>query len=190
MSKFCHDPKGISLDQTTFASVKPSDWRDFYGDVAEELPPNMPEPLGHAVDITCFIDLDHARNVVTRRSHTGIHIFVQNAPVIWYSKKQNTVESSSFRSKFVALRIARDMLVALHYKLLMFRVPVPEPAAVLCDNQGVVKNTSIPKSSLSKRHNAINYNIVWESVAAGILRVRKEDGTTNLADAFTKILAC
>ena len=93
------NPKGISLDQTAFASVKPSNWRDFYGDIAEELPPNMPEPLGHAMDITCFVDSDHAGNVVTRRSHTGILIFVQNAPVIWYSKKQNTVESSSFRSK-------------------------------------------------------------------------------------------
>ena len=88
----------------------------------------------------------------------------------------------------MALRIARDMLVALCYKLRMFGVPMPEPAAVLCDNQGVVKNTSIPESALSKWHNAINYNIVRESVAAGILRIRKEDGTTNLADAFTKLL--
>ena len=56
----------------------------------------------------------------------------------------------------MALRIARDMLLALRYKLRMFGVPVPEPAAVLCDNQGVVKNASIPESALSKRHNAIN----------------------------------
>ena len=69
------------------------------------------------------------------------------------------------------------------------RVPVPEPAAVLCDNQGVVKNASIPESALSKWHNAINYNIVRESVAARVLRVGKEDGATNLADAFTKLLA-
>ena len=81
------------------------------------------------------------------------------------------------------------MLVALHYKLRMFGVPVPEPAVVLCDNQGVVKNASVPESTLSKRHNAINNNIVRELVAAGILRVRKEDGMTNLADAFTKLLA-
>ena len=90
----------------------------------------------------------------------------------------------------MALRVARDMLVALRYKLRMFGVPVPEPAAVLCDSQGVVKNASIPESALSKRHSAINYNIVRESVAAGILFVGKEDGTTNLADAFTKLLGC
>ena len=60
---------------------------------------------------------------------------------------------------------------------------------MLCDNAGVVKNTSIPESTLSKRHNAINYHVIGESVSAGILRVGKEDGETNLADAFTKVLA-
>ena len=53
----------------------------------------------------------------------------------------------------------------------------------------MVKNTSRPESCLSKRHNAINYHAVREAAAAQILRVGKEDGETNLADVFTKILA-
>ena len=182
------DPKDVRLDESAFANTDIAAWRDFYGDVAEELPPKMPDPLGNGVDITCFVDSDHAGNLVTRRSHTGILIFLQNAPIIWFSKKQNTIESSSFGSEFVALRIARDMIVALRYKLRMFGIPIRGPASVLCDNQGVVKNASLPESALSKRHNAINYNVVREAVAAGIIRVGKEDGTTNLADAFTKIL--
>ena len=80
------------------------------------------------------------------------------------------------------------MIVALRYKLRMFGIPITGPASVLCDNQGVVKNTSRPESALSKRHNAINYHSVREAAAAGILRVGKEDGDTNLADAFTKVL--
>lgn len=103
-------------------------------------------------------------------------------------KKQNTVESSSFGSEFVALQIAKEMIVALRYKLRMFGVPIRGPAAVLCDNQGVVKNASVPESALSKRHNAINYHVVREAAAAGIIRVGKEDGESNLADAFTKCL--
>ena len=108
---------------------------------------------------------------------------------MWYSKKQNTVESSSFGNEFVALRIAKEMIVALRYKLRMFGIPLRGPASVLCDNQGVVKNTSLPESALSKRHNAINYHAVREAAAPGILRVGKEDGNTNLADAFTKTLS-
>jgi len=182
------DPINVTLDASAFAPFDVNAWREFYGDVVEELPTKMPEPLGNAVDITCFVDSDHAGNVVTRRSHTGILIFVQNAPILWYSKKQNTIESSSFGSEFVALRIAKEMIVALRYKLRMFGIPLRGPASVLCDNQGVVKNTSLPESTLSKRHNAINYHAVREAAAAGILRVGKEDGHTNLADAFTKTL--
>ena len=125
---------------------------------------------------------------MTRKLHTGIIIFLNNAPVIWFSKKQNTVESSSFGSEFVTLSIARDLIVGLRYKLSMFGVPIVGPASVLYDNQGVVKNTSLPDSVLSKRQNAVNYNVVREAGAAGIIRVGKEDGQTNLADAFTKML--
>ncbi|MHA7927589.1 MAG: Ty1/Copia family ribonuclease HI, partial [Marinobacter sp.] len=143
-SSVVFDPRTIDLDEQAFAHTKVSDWSEFYGDVAEELPPDMPEPLGNGIDLTCFVDSDHAGNVVTRRSHTGILIFVNNAPIVWYSKRQNTVETSAFGSEFVALRTARDMLVALRYKLRMFGIPLRGPANVLCDNQGVVKNTSLP----------------------------------------------
>ncbi len=70
----------------------------------------------------------------------------------------------------------------------MFGVPLLGPTSVLCDNQGVVKNASLPESALSKRHNVMCYHSVREAVAAGIIRVGEEDGNTNLADAFTKPL--
>ena len=70
----------------------------------------------------------------------------------------------------------------------MFGVPIEGPANVFCDNHGVVKNVNIPKSTLMKKHNAINYHPVREAVAAGILRMGKEDGEMNLADLLTKVL--
>ena len=81
-----------------------------------------------------LFNTNHAGNVVMRRSHTGIVIFVQNAPIIWFSKRQNTVESASFGSEFVALRICKDQIVALRYKLMMFGVPIDGPANVFSDN--------------------------------------------------------
>lgn len=184
--KIVFDPTTVEVDESCF--YHGADWTEFYGDVAEELPPSMPEPKGNSVTITCFVDSNHAGNVITRRSHTGILIFVQNAPIIFYSKRQNTVETSTFGSEFVAIRIAKELIVALRYKLRMFGVPIDGPANVLCDNQGVVKNTSIPESVLNKKHVSIAYHTVREAVAAGILRVGKEDTETNLADLFTKML--
>ena len=70
----------------------------------------------------------------------------------------------------------------------MFGIPVDGPTNVFCDNQGVLKNASIPESTLAKKHNAINYHAVCKAAAAGILRVGKEDGQINLADLLTKVL--
>ena len=115
-------------------------------------------------------------------------MYVQNALIVCFSKRQNTVGSSNFGSEFVALRAAKDMIVAFQYKLRMFGVPIAGPANVFCDNNSVVKNTTIPESMLAKKHNAINYHAICEAVAAGILQVGKEDGMTNLGDLFTKVL--
>ena len=63
-----------------------------------------------------------------------------------------------------------------------------EPARVHCDNQGFVKNTSLPASNLSRKHNAVNYHTVREAAASKIIVVGKEDTETNLADMLTKVL--
>ena len=100
---------------------------------------------------------------------------MQNAPIIWFSKRQNTVEAATFESEFFALRICEEFIVALRYKLRMFGVPLDGPADVFCDNRGVVMNSSKPESTLQKKRNAINYHAVCEADAAGMLRVGKED---------------
>ena len=145
--KIVFDPTQPFVDESRFAKV---DWTETYGELREELPPKMPKARGNSMIISCFVDADHAGNKVTRQSHTGILIWVNNAPIIFYSKRQNTVETSTFGSEMVAMRIAKELIVALRYKLRMFGVPIDGPANVYCDNQGVVKNTSLPESTLSK----------------------------------------
>ena len=74
------------------------------------------------------------------------------------------------------------------YKLRMMGVEVDGPTNVFCDNEAVVTNTTRPESTLKKKHNAIAYHRAREAQAAGIVRIAKEDGDTNLADLFTKLL--
>ena len=110
------------VDESVFN--QDADWVEFYGNVEEEDPPHMPVPLGKPVVISAFVDADHAGNVITRRSHTGIIIFVNNTQIVSYSKRQNTVEASTFGLELVAMRIGRDFVVALRIKLKMFGVPI------------------------------------------------------------------
>jgi hypothetical protein len=173
-----------SLDETMF---KECDWKEYYPGATEAIPDNMPEPRGKPVSTTSFVDADHAGCRLTRRSHSGVLIFVNRAPIIWFSKRQATVESSTFGSESIAMRQAIDLIEALRYKLRMMGVPVEEATKVYGDNESVVNATTRPESTLKKKHNAINFHRCREAVAAGHIRVAWINGTDNLADALTKV---
>jgi hypothetical protein len=108
------DPTYAPIDYDEFQK---QNWAKFYGDAVEHLPTNAPAPLGKPDEIHCYVDADHAGDKVTRKSSTGIIIFLNSAPIMWYSKKQNTVETSTFGSEFVALKVATEILRGLRYKL-------------------------------------------------------------------------
>ena len=110
------------------------------------------------------------------------------APITWYSKRQNTVETSTFSSEMVALRIATEMIEGLRYKLRMLGVPIEGATRVYCDNESVVKNTTYPESSLKKKHCSIAYHKIRESVAAEKIIIFHERSGSNIADLFTKVL--
>ncbi len=167
---------------------KVHDWYDFYRDAVEAIPTDMPTPQGNSMSTHCFVDASHGSDRATRRSQTGILIFCNKAPIIWHSKRQNTVEASTFGSEFQAMKNAVELSESLRYKLHMFGVPIDGPTNVFCDNEAVYKNTSISESTLKKKHHSIAYHRCCEAVAAGTGRVAKEGTKTNLSDLLTKLL--
>lgn len=183
------DPTIPNIDYGQFQTTR-ADFAEHYRDAEESLPHRMPKPRGRAVSVTAFVDASHAANKKTRRSHTGFIVFINRAPVMWYSKRQNTVESSTFSSEFIALKVCTEAIEHLRFKLRMFGVPLPkgEPCHVFCDNESVVKNTTKVESTLNKKHNSIAYHYVRWAVAAGMITISWIQTGENLADVFTKRL--
>jgi hypothetical protein len=165
-----------------------ADWKEFYPDAEEALPPGAPEPLGGDVQLNAFCDAAHATCLMTRRSTTGILIFLNGGPIKWYSKRQNTVESSTFGSEFVAMKIAVEMNDGIRYKLRMMGVPISGATNMFGDIASVIRNVTHPESTLNKRHNSIAYHKCRESVASGAVRVAFESGKANCSDGLTKAL--
>jgi hypothetical protein len=89
--KLVFDARQLVYDQSRFGEAE---WRDIYGNITEDIPMNRPEARGTPVKVSLFSDADHAGNLLTRRSHTGLMLFLNNALVDWYSKRQ--IESSTF----------------------------------------------------------------------------------------------
>lgn len=94
------------------------------GERKDEIPPDMPTPLGKPFIIRAFVDSDHAGDQVTRRSRTGFIVYLNGAPIYWKSAKQTSVETSTFGSEFVAMKQCCEYLQGLRYKLRMMGIPV------------------------------------------------------------------
>ena len=87
----------------------------------------MPNPQGKPVQIVTFVDADNGGCLVTRRSRTGVIIYVNKALVLWYTNQQNSVETSTFGSEFTALKTAVELSQGVLYKLRMMGIRVLLP---------------------------------------------------------------
>ena len=176
------DPGAFGQQDWTYSTMRDTDTK-------EVLPPNMPHPRGRGFVIRCYVDADHAGDEITRRSRTGFIVYLNNAPVYWYSKRQGSVESSTYQAEFTAMKEACEYVRSLRYKLRMMGIPVDEATYIFGDNRSVLANTTNPGSTLKKKCAAIAYHLVREGVA------RKEWITAwnathdNIADLLTKPMA-
>jgi hypothetical protein len=162
-------------------------WTEFYGNVEEAIPVDMPEPLGKDLDICMMCDSDHAGDKRTRRSCTGFLIFCNMALIDWVSKKQATIETSVFGAEFVAMKHGIEKLQELRYKLCMMGIPLTGPSFIYADNKSQVTNLTIPESTLKKKCNSICYHAVQESVAMSESLITHIDSEDNLSDLMTKV---
>jgi hypothetical protein len=182
------DPTPIDFDRNLFERQDWSYSAYGYESLKEELPLNMPAPHGQSMTMRVFVDADHAGDLITRRSRTGFIVFLNGAPIYWSSKKQNSCETSTFGSEFVAMKQATEYVRGLRYKLRMMGIKVDEPAFVFGDNKSVLCNTTAPESTLKKKSNAIAYHFVREGVARDEWRTAYVNTEENVADLLTKPL--
>ena len=115
---------------------------------------------GFGFIIRPFVDLDHAGDSVTRRSRTGFIVFCNGAPIYWTSKKQGSIEMSSFGSKFIVMKNCCEYLRGLCYKLSMMGIPCNFPSFIFGDNKSVLTNSSNLFSMLKKKSSSIAYHFV------------------------------
>ena len=100
-ARLVFDPSYSEIDDTQFER---KDWSGFYGSEKKHVPANSLKPKGKEFIITVYVDASFAGCKLTRISRTGFVVYLNSAPIYWYSKKQGSCEISTFGSDFVALR--------------------------------------------------------------------------------------
>jgi hypothetical protein len=69
------------------------------------------------MEITVFVDSDHAYNKITRKSISGIIIFVRRMSGFYSSKRQGAISASTCGAEFCAMRTAVEELIVVRYML-------------------------------------------------------------------------
>jgi hypothetical protein len=147
-------PKGRVIIDTSYPdhSMYPvkdhSNWMKFYPDDGEEILKDLPPEKGPRVRMTVYVDADHAHDLVTRRSIAGILVMLNITPIRWISKRQKTVETSTYGSGLVASKIATELILEIRYMLRSLGVALDGRTLILGDDMSVVLNTTVPSSVL------------------------------------------
>ena len=101
-------------------------------------------------------NLNHC--LATGRSVTHCLHFLNHTPIDSYSKRQATVETATYRSEFVASKMATEQIIDLRHTLRYLGVPIKTKSYLFGDNRSVVTSSTLPYSTLGKRYNILAYH--------------------------------
>ena len=182
------DPTPRTIDMNDFPR---QDWShtvycNGQGECKEEIPSNLPKPLGKEFQMYVQVDSDHAGCMATRRSRTGFLVWLNSSLIYLSSKKQTTIETSSFGSEFMALKTCTEYVRGLRFKLRAMGIPVTQCTYIHGDNQSVLVNSSQPDSQLKKKSNSIAYHHVREGCALDEWKCAYISTNDNAANMMSK----
>ena len=129
-------------------------------------------------------NLNHC--LATGRSVTGCLHFVNHTLIDSYSRRQAIVETATYGSEFVASKTAIEQIIDLRHTLRYFGVPIKTKSYFFGDNRSVVTRSTLPHSTLGKRHNILAYHRVMEAIASKILAYHWRRTGYNLSDMLSK----
>jgi hypothetical protein len=163
------------------------DWaRSVYGNVKEQVPDNVPPAKGKSVRPTSYKDANLYHCMATGKAVTGVLHILNQTPWDWFTKKQATAEAATYGSEFSSARTATEQIIDIRLYLRYLGVPLLGESYLFGDNESVVKSSTIPHSLLHKRHHALSYHKVRESIASGMIRFYHLPGVLNPADILSK----
>ena len=172
-----------------FSSLKDEeyDWtKSVYSGACEQIPHDIPKPLGKHVQTTHYVDANLHHDLATGKAVTAVLHFLNQTPIDAYTKRQSTVETATYGSEFVAARTAVDQIIDIRTTLRYLGVPIRDKSYMFGDNRSVVTSSTIPNSTISKTHHLVSYHRVREAIAAKYISFHWKDGKSNPADILSK----
>jgi hypothetical protein len=134
-----------------------------------------------------WVDADYAGDLDHRYSTSGFALSVFGGIVVWGSKKQTAVATSTVEAEFMAASLA--IKEAIWLKGFMEEIGhAPWSIKLFCDNQGCIANLRNPLYSKYTKHIAVSFHFAREAIGKGQVDLQYVESAKNVADILTKPL--
>ncbi|KAF3675117.1 putative serine/threonine-protein kinase PBS1-like [Capsicum annuum] len=135
-----------------------------------------------------FFDADWGGCPLTRRSTTGICVFLGSNCISWSSKKQHTVAKSSVEVEYRSLASLAAEITRITYILHDISISLISPLVLFTDNISALHLTINPVLYARTKHVELNYHFVREKVVQGAMLTKFVPSLHQVADILTKPL--
>jgi hypothetical protein len=134
-----------------------------------------------------YVDADYGGDLDHRFSTSGFVLSVFGGAVVWGSKKQGSVATSTVEAEFMAASLA--VKEAIWLKGFLSEIGYsPWKVKMFCDNRGCIANLRNPVYSKYTKHIAIAFHFAREAIAKGQVDILYVPSGQNQADLLTKPL--
>ncbi|CAM9218838.1 unnamed protein product, partial [Heterosigma akashiwo] len=145
--------------------------------------------LGGDLVLRAYTDADFCQDRIKGKSATGYVIMLGDSPIVWASRLQTAVSTSTVEAELLALRSGLKDIMWLRHLLVDLGCPQAEPTPVVEDNSACIEWARDMVVSRKNRHFHVSYHLAKEQVNLGtIIRMHYAKTSDQLADIFTKAL--
>ncbi|CAM9840381.1 unnamed protein product [Heterosigma akashiwo] len=126
--------------------------------------------LGGDLVLRAYSDADFCNDRIDGKSVTGYVLFLGDAPIVWSSKLQCAVTTSTVEAEYLALRSsAVKDIMWLRSLLAELGCPQHDPTPVVEDNSACVEWANDLVVSKKNRHFHVSYHLAEEQVSLGTI---------------------
>ncbi|GJS10903.1 ribonuclease H-like domain-containing protein [Tanacetum coccineum] len=140
---------------------------------------------GNSLSLHAFSDADWAKCLVTRKSVSGLCVYLCGNLILWKSKKQATLSRSSAEAKYRCMASTTWLIHLLKDLNVEGLLPIP----LYYDSTYAIQIAANLVFHEKTKHIEIDEHLVREKVVSGVISIVKVNSGSQVVDIFTKSLS-